>query len=1262
MSKSGAPSATVSASASASSHDPHSLPPNIKGLIQRYLAVSLPTITLSPEIIVALDAADEIIPPRIQVTMRWWKEDTACSLSVYPKLNSPLPESVIAHQNLLRQYPHHRQLQQQQQHGIVSNTNLTELRPLTGPNARSLAASQAQAQNKAQNQAHAQTQVQPEAQTQQRSAAGAFLKRPWAGARLLRAFRKGKTKAQAGRSSATAASADEPTDGRLDVDPGISGEADMDIDKRPASTPEPATKPLPSLPEAAYPITVAYPIRCSLEQLRRYFIEMTTLTLDVQVTPELSVLATVPNLADLFHNIHGTFSGVFPFATVLQNDNPRLAADHLFQRRVVLGMVVFQAWSQDTSEVGDTSDESESISTGSIVIPSPTKGAVSPTPLQVTPHHRQPIQHQQPPAFTPPEQLSFSYSNPLKQSRPPWHPSYGEVSHHAVNDAQQQQHRRPYLSEQQTTHLSILSTGLGQRHQEQQQGRRAVTPTRGTKQDSHGMQPPVHGLDREPPHPQPVQRFDSKAFMHGQRPVESRIPGEAASTRERHSHSHKHHARQASIDARPGSSHSPGRRLRLKIPVPEIRRHPTTASHRPAQHGRRPVVEDQSDSVGRRRSEDTNFTSLNSQGSRSRPRAGATAAAIGRLDTVLARAEGLRHGMNTSLDLDPEEVRARTARNTRTSPQNNDPDDSSYLACHENLPYWPAKSRFSLELSIPTAYLTSRGLLKGSAKQKKCAVIPSAFLRQGASSMVAQREGWGRESSEYSQSSQQDSQQRRRFVAQRASPSSHFQESPQTPLHFTKETQGGRPQQRQPHESSGSRSVRPAGSNAPAPRILRRSERPIRFEKLSPRSELERLRKAQEESSLPHYQSFLPGDSQIFITAPSAPVFSRDKIAQDWSSQQRPPYRPRAHKDVSTQQEHLRQQTTQSTQPRKSKSYPPNPSSSAPSRKHRRRLSSNDRLQIRMNPKAGDIDSLIPNLFPARSMSALIRPEYRPSQESRSSRSSRSSSFSNGLRSFGSSSSSSSSMGLEEKEYRQYGGSALEGRQSRLQKRTHPSSHLLHPDIQPSTKRHQHRQEYSPRTKERRKRRSSRARSKSKRHARGSKSDGDGSMHPQHFNFVTQCDLLLTPDVMAACMMENISVEVWKLNKKRQTMTELGSAKLPLHRVLSRILRTTTAASTFSPAAGAGVRTGTAPASTRRGGHRRFPSEEEPRPSTREEHDGIRRSHIRAASGGRSKEGWRLEPSVYDIRSRSGTIIGQLDAEVWIHPRSRSDSMVSAAA
>ncbi|KAF9399482.1 hypothetical protein BGZ94_005712, partial [Podila epigama] len=106
MSKSGATSA--SASASASSHDFHSLPPNIKGIIQRYLAVSLPTITLSPELIDVLDKADILIPTRVQVTMRWWTEDRNHSLSVFPKLNSPLSEPIQRHQERLRQHQHER--------------------------------------------------------------------------------------------------------------------------------------------------------------------------------------------------------------------------------------------------------------------------------------------------------------------------------------------------------------------------------------------------------------------------------------------------------------------------------------------------------------------------------------------------------------------------------------------------------------------------------------------------------------------------------------------------------------------------------------------------------------------------------------------------------------------------------------------------------------------------------------------------------------------------------------------------------------------------------------------------------------------------------------------------------------------------------------------------------------------------------------------------------------------------------------------------
>jgi hypothetical protein len=143
--------------------------------------------------------------------------------------------------------------------------------------------------------------------------------------------------------------------------------------------------------------------------------------------------------------------------------------------------------------------------------------------------------------------------------------------------------------------------------------------------------------------------------------------------------------------------------------------------------------------------------------------------------------------------------------------------------------------------------------------------------------------------------------------------------------------------------------------------------------------------------------------------------------------------------------------------------------------------------------------------------------------------------------------------------------------------------------------------------------------------------------------------LMLTPEVMAACMLENISVEVWKLNPKRQTMIELGSAKLPLHKGLSRILQKSAAEGSSGSKAwrgGATLDVHYHPSSTTR--------ERSWQPQQKQQRRG------RAAGG--LKEGWRLEPSLYDIRSRQGTVIGQLDADVWIHPRSRSDSMVSAAA
>ncbi|KAG0257534.1 hypothetical protein BG011_003893, partial [Mortierella polycephala] len=321
-----------------------------------------------------------------------------------------------------------------------------------------------------------------------------------------------------------------------------------------------------------------------------------------------------------------------------------------------------------------------------------------------------------------------------------------------------------------------------------------------------------------------------------------------------------------------------------------------------------------------------------------------------------------------------------------------------------------------------------------------------------------------------------------------------------------------------------------------------------------------------------------------------------------------------------------------------------------------RRLSSNDRLQIRMNPKAGDILKYLPGLFPHKSMSALVKPEYHSDLSKNGS-----DGFSSGSGISGSSdgigTGHSSSFATDDDDLIKYGVSfggdgPLGGRQSRLQKRPLRSHYRHHPDQQQQpAKRHRSRQHRDQHRREE----SNTAQSNSRRNKDDRKKLG--AVHAQHFNFKANCQLLLTPEVMAACMIDNISIEVWKLNKKRQTMIELGSAKLPLHKVLSRIMHKTTntvgpiasttpfpPSSRFQPewyssgvghgAAGSGVR---ASAGVGRGGYM-------------------------DSAGSGHKQGWRLEPSMYDIRSRQGTIIGQLDADLWIHPRSRSDSMVSAAA
>ncbi|KAF9365622.1 hypothetical protein BGX34_009244 [Mortierella sp. NVP85] len=635
------------------------------------------------------------------------------------------------------------------------------------------------------------------------------------------------------------------------------------------------------------------------------------------------------------------------------------------------------------------------------------------------------------------------------------------------------------------------------------------------------------------------------------------------------------------------------------------------------------------------------------QGSRSRPRASATAAVIGRLENVQARGHELLNAMRTSFALDPEEVRTRSARDIRSSAlYHEDVEDDRYTPYHENLPYWPSRSRFSLELSIPTAYLTTEGLLRGSI-QKKHSSMPLTSS-SGRSSESPSHGDWGRDSPHHRPSSQQQQHQQRQ--------SRHHAEYQQPRQPGSSQQQAQDPQ-RQDHSTpaaaatttaaataatttvapntttatattpntntnlagSGATGVVGSGSGTVStPRPLRRSGKPIQFEKLASRTgDLDRLRQAQEESLRPQYQSFQSGTPEFGVSEPPASDLPKERFQPlDQYGQQRSHAR-------SQQQPRMTDRDwdrDNSPQPRKSRSYPPPPPSKG--RVHRRRLSSNDRLQLRMNPRAGDVLNYLPDLFPSKSISALLVPEYISS--------------SSGTSSVGSHTG--SSISTEDDERSQvygYGGSGgvdLGGRQSRLQKRPHKSYRHYHSE----TKRHQsqrHQQYYhqqhgmsGPSSRSRR------------REARGSR------VHPQHFNFKVNCQLQLTPELMAACMVENISIEVWKLNSKRQTMIELGSAKLPLHKVFSRIMQKTATMST-SPLP--------APPS----GGSRYHSQYRDR-------TGPRSGYMRPSreSNAVFKEGWRLEPSVFDIRSRQGTIIGQLDAHLWIHPRSRSDSMVSAAA
>ena len=541
MSKLGIPSAAVSpsASASASSYDPHSLPPNVKGLVQRYLAVSLPTVTFAPELIEAIDKAGILIPSRIKVTMRWWKEDASSSLSVYPNLNSPLPPAIGVRQARLRQknLGHNPQVLYKQREPPSPSDGAAAL----GPD---------------QLRVHAQ---QKETRPQTRSAAAAaavaatsFLKKPWAGARLLSAFRKGK-KQEKQKANGNVATPSES----IPQPPQVCRKPDHDPVDR---------KPLPMLPPAAFPLTVAYPVRCSLDHLHRYFQEMSLLALEIHITPDLVASTTVPNLVDLLHNINGTFSGVFTFTNIVRNNDAALAHEALFQSGTVLGMVVFQAWSQDTSQVSETSEGSDSASSASMPLAQHYRGSTS--------------------------GLRRSHSR-----------SYHQPS------------SLPRRLDLEQIHAGTRHDSSGLPHQ--------TFLTRSPIEDRGKAvnQPSLHFGDH-------VQTMQSHRRDHSR----SHFGNPASQTQ-----SSVDQTRTTGHARLPDHNRTLGRHRKVTIPQPEVDHRDSTLQT--SLDGSLPYED-------RRRSQNMDSTSASkSQGSRSRPRSGATAAAIGRLDAVLSRGHDLLQGI-----------------------------------------------------------------------------------------------------------------------------------------------------------------------------------------------------------------------------------------------------------------------------------------------------------------------------------------------------------------------------------------------------------------------------------------------------------------------------------------------------------------------------------------------------------------------------------------------------------------------------------------
>ncbi|KAG0227079.1 hypothetical protein BGW42_003168 [Actinomortierella wolfii] len=803
MTHSVAPSAT--ASASTSSAEPYSLPPNFKGLIQQYLAISIPTITFTTELVDLLDQAQvRLHSTRVKVVIRWWKQERASALAVYPKLNNA-PD--LIHRNVLQlpntqepsyvssyhaldasssaaqptlppvlsssssKHPQHHQNQQQQRQGRIrgqlkrllgtknkQHRHRTQQSPLDSTSKDTAAASS--------HQRHQQQQQQQRQEIQKGK--GNLFKRIFSS--------KGPSTPRS--RSAAAAPEQEERDGVAvsPSDPVRSASTNNNNNNNnnnhnnsstynnPTSTAR-DSKPLPDLPESALPLTVAYPLRSSLELFHQYVHNMSALMLEIHICPDLVALATVPDMSELFSNLNGTFSGVFPFVAAVPSRIAHHAsmAERMLGKRAILGMVVFQAWFQDTSDVADTSEDAESTSAGSPLSERleslddrlsspPTHSIHKPHPQPHLVPHMPPLHASHPhPHPRPPFPQVQQHEN---QFRPQQHhhqrqPSQGEGlhqaqqnhpiyhPHHLRQHATNYTSHHPYAQEQpQTFQQPVLYPDQQQQQQRQQQHQYASS--------SYQKYPHPH----QPHHAYPAQNPTHQ----------SQIPPLQPAYRNAH---------QGPEPPPPSSQNTmlPQQRLlppgtrpgRIQIPVPQVESSPMNAGTNtaplsssskdaPLRHGRqRSTMDDYARLAAYepRMSVETNRTTPSS---RSRPRSDATATAIGRLGTLLMRGEQLMQGIKTSFDLDPEEVRVRedsaqqrlrgrashgeiqsrtpiasTPRQSR--PVSFPPDSSSWIASNNNnnkdpVPYWPNHSRFTLEVSVCTAYLTSRSLLKRSKSSR----------------------------------------------------------------------------------------------------------------------------------------------------------------------------------------------------------------------------------------------------------------------------------------------------------------------------------------------------------------------------------------------------------------------------------------------------------------------------------------------------------------------------------------------------------------